>query len=157
MQAVQHGGTTFNNCKFCRHCIYVFCIYLRTNSDLCNLQHKLIVCFSSLKVYIVFGRSSVRIVSCRKSVSAVTSCVSYSQYLNSAVIISLQFCIYALSTFRHDVKLWSSKRHLHVTCGVFTDDVIWKLECVYMNQQDAQFSVIRLYYFIRCSTCFGLY
>ena len=22
------------------HCIYVFCIYLRTNSDLCHLQHK---------------------------------------------------------------------------------------------------------------------
>jgi len=26
----------------CLHCIYVFCIYLRTNSDLCHLQHKLI-------------------------------------------------------------------------------------------------------------------
>ena len=24
------------------HCIYVFCIYLRTNSELCHLQHKLI-------------------------------------------------------------------------------------------------------------------
>ena len=24
------------------HCIYVFCIYLRTNSDLCHLQHKVI-------------------------------------------------------------------------------------------------------------------
>jgi hypothetical protein len=23
------------------HCIYVFCIYLRTNSDLCHLQHRL--------------------------------------------------------------------------------------------------------------------
>jgi hypothetical protein len=23
------------------HCIYVFCIYLRTNSDLYHLQHKL--------------------------------------------------------------------------------------------------------------------
>ena len=23
-------------------CIYVFCVYLRTNSDLCHLQHKLI-------------------------------------------------------------------------------------------------------------------
>ena len=33
---------TFNNCTFCPHCIYVFCIYLRTNSDLCHLQHKLI-------------------------------------------------------------------------------------------------------------------
>ena len=35
-------GLTFNNCTFCPHCIYVFCIYLRTNSDLCHLQHKLI-------------------------------------------------------------------------------------------------------------------
>ena len=26
----------------CPHCIYVFCVYLRTNSDLCHLQHKLI-------------------------------------------------------------------------------------------------------------------
>jgi hypothetical protein len=33
---------TFNNCTFCPHCIYVFCVYLRTNSDLCHLQHKLI-------------------------------------------------------------------------------------------------------------------
>ena len=34
--------STFNNCTFCPHCIYVFCIYLRTNSDLCHLRHKLI-------------------------------------------------------------------------------------------------------------------
>jgi hypothetical protein len=33
---------TINNCTLCPHCIYVFCIYLRTNSDLCYLQHKLI-------------------------------------------------------------------------------------------------------------------
>ena len=33
---------TFNNCTFCPHCIYVFCFYLRTNSDLYHLQHKLI-------------------------------------------------------------------------------------------------------------------
>jgi hypothetical protein len=26
----------------CAHCIYMFCIYLRTNSDLCHLQYKLI-------------------------------------------------------------------------------------------------------------------
>jgi len=30
---------TFNNCTLCPHCIYVFCIYLRTNSNLCHLQH----------------------------------------------------------------------------------------------------------------------
>jgi len=27
------------NCTFCPRCIYVFCIYLRTNSDLYHLQH----------------------------------------------------------------------------------------------------------------------
>ena len=36
------NSLTFNNCAFCPHRIYVFCIYLRTNSDLCHLQHKLI-------------------------------------------------------------------------------------------------------------------
>ena len=36
------NSSTFNNCTFCTHCIYVFCIYLRTNSDLFHLQHKLI-------------------------------------------------------------------------------------------------------------------
>ena len=33
---------TFNNCTLYPHCICVFCVYLRTNSDLCHLQHKLI-------------------------------------------------------------------------------------------------------------------
>jgi len=36
------GSLTFNNCTLCPHCIYVFCVYLRTNSDLCHLEHKLI-------------------------------------------------------------------------------------------------------------------
>jgi hypothetical protein len=39
---MQHQVLTFNNCTLCPHCIYVFCIYLRTNKDLCHLQHKLI-------------------------------------------------------------------------------------------------------------------
>ena len=34
------NSLTFNNRRFCPHCIYVFCIYLRTNSDLCHLQHR---------------------------------------------------------------------------------------------------------------------
>ena len=34
--------TLKKNCTPCPHCIYVFCVYLRTNSDLCHLQHKLI-------------------------------------------------------------------------------------------------------------------
>ena len=33
---------TFNNCRLCPQRIYVFCNYLRTNSDLCHLLHKLI-------------------------------------------------------------------------------------------------------------------
>jgi hypothetical protein len=32
----------FNNCTFCPHCIYVFCIYLRTNKGLCHLHQRLI-------------------------------------------------------------------------------------------------------------------
>ena len=36
------NSLTFNNCTFCPHCIYVFCIYLWTNSDLWHLQLKLI-------------------------------------------------------------------------------------------------------------------
>jgi len=36
------NSLTFNNCTLCLHWIYVFCIYMRTNSDLCHLQHKLI-------------------------------------------------------------------------------------------------------------------
>jgi hypothetical protein len=35
---------TLQNCTFCPHRIYeyVFCIYLKTNSDLCHFYHKLI-------------------------------------------------------------------------------------------------------------------
>ena len=29
-------------------------------------------------------------------------------------------------------------------------------ENIYINQQDAQISVIELYFHIRCSTCFGI-
>jgi len=36
------AGFIFKNCTLCPHCIYVFCIYLRTNSDLCHFHHKLI-------------------------------------------------------------------------------------------------------------------
>jgi hypothetical protein len=32
----------FNNCTLCPHCIYVFCVCLRTNTDLCHLHQKLI-------------------------------------------------------------------------------------------------------------------
>jgi hypothetical protein len=33
---------TINNCTLCSHIIFVIFIYLRINSDLCHLQHKLI-------------------------------------------------------------------------------------------------------------------
>jgi hypothetical protein len=38
---VMHQQLTFNNYTLCPHCIYVFCIYLKTNSDMCHLHHKL--------------------------------------------------------------------------------------------------------------------
>jgi hypothetical protein len=34
-------GLKFKDFTFC-HTVFVFCIYLRTNSDLCHLYHKLI-------------------------------------------------------------------------------------------------------------------
>ena len=39
---VMHQQFNAQQFTFCPHCIYVFCIYLGTNSDLCHLQHKLI-------------------------------------------------------------------------------------------------------------------
>jgi len=39
---VMHQQFNIQELSLCPHCIYVFCIYLRTNSDLCHLQHKLI-------------------------------------------------------------------------------------------------------------------
>jgi hypothetical protein len=42
------NSLTLKNCRLCPYCIYVyvFCICLRTNSDLCHLQHKLIGFFN---------------------------------------------------------------------------------------------------------------
>jgi len=42
MMQGQRNIKLFKNCTLCPHCIYAFCIYPRTNSDLCHLQHKLI-------------------------------------------------------------------------------------------------------------------
>ena len=39
---VMHHLFDINNCMLWLHRIYMFCIYVRTNSDLCHLQHKLI-------------------------------------------------------------------------------------------------------------------
>ena len=41
------------------HCIYVFRIYLRTNSDLCHLQHKLIDLYNRGGKYILRGTNWV--------------------------------------------------------------------------------------------------
>ena len=46
---VMHQQLIFNNCTFCPHCTYVFSIYLRTNNDLCHLQHKLIGFITEMK------------------------------------------------------------------------------------------------------------
>jgi hypothetical protein len=52
----------------CPHCIYVFCIYLRTNSDLCHLHHKLVGFYNQEEKCLqrgtnwVFKESSLRFV-----------------------------------------------------------------------------------------------
>ena len=53
------NSLTFNNCTLCPHCIYVFCIYLRTNSDLCHLQHKLIGFYNRDDKYLQRGTNLV--------------------------------------------------------------------------------------------------
>ena len=50
---------TFNNCTLCPRCIYVFCIYLRTNSDLYHLQHKLIGFYNRDKKCLLCGTNWV--------------------------------------------------------------------------------------------------
>ena len=48
-------GSTFNNRTLCPHCIYVFRVYLRTNSDLSYLHHKLIGFYSGDKKCLLRG------------------------------------------------------------------------------------------------------
>ena len=43
----------------CPHCIYVFCIYLRTNSNLCHLQHKLIGFYNRVEKCLLRGTNWV--------------------------------------------------------------------------------------------------
>ena len=43
----------------CPHCIYVFCIYLRTNSDLCHLQRKLNGFYNRDEKYLLRGTNWV--------------------------------------------------------------------------------------------------
>jgi hypothetical protein len=44
-QQVEH----FNNYKLCPHCIYVFCICLRTNIDLCHIRKNRLVFVTKMK------------------------------------------------------------------------------------------------------------
>ena len=58
---------TVNNCTFCPHCICVFCIYRRTNSGLCHLEHKPIGFYNPDKKCLLRGtnwvfKSSMRFV-----------------------------------------------------------------------------------------------
>ena len=52
-------STTFKNCTLCPHCIYVFCIYLRINNDLCHLHHKLIGFYNRDEKCLLRGRNWV--------------------------------------------------------------------------------------------------
>jgi hypothetical protein len=66
------SSLTFNNCTFCPHYIYVFCIYLRTNSDLCHLQHKLIGFYNEMKsVYCAVRTGSLNKAVCASSLKGV--------------------------------------------------------------------------------------
>ena len=44
------------------HCIYVFCVDLRTNSDLCHLQHKLIAFYNRDEKCLQRGRYCVLLI-----------------------------------------------------------------------------------------------
>ena len=59
---------TLKNYTFCPHCIYVFCIYLRTNSDLCHLQHKLISFYNRDEKYLLRGTNWIFKFSCLRFV-----------------------------------------------------------------------------------------
>ena len=48
---VMHQQFNIQQFTFCPQCIYVFCIYLRTNSELCHLQHKLIGFYNRDEVF----------------------------------------------------------------------------------------------------------
>ena len=53
---------------FCPHCIYVFCIYLRTNSDLCHLQQNWLVFITEMKsVYCAVRTGSLNKAVCASS------------------------------------------------------------------------------------------
>jgi hypothetical protein len=63
-QLVEH----FSNSTLCPYCIYVFCICLRTNSDLCHLHKKLIGFITQMKsVYIAVRTGALNEAVCAPS------------------------------------------------------------------------------------------
>jgi hypothetical protein len=52
-------GLTFKNFTFCPHCIYVFCVSLRTNSDFCPVEHKLTGFYNRDKKWLLRGTTWV--------------------------------------------------------------------------------------------------
>ena len=59
---------TFNNCTLCPHCIYVFCIYLRINSDLCHAINWLVFITEMESVYSAVRTGSLNEAVCASSV-----------------------------------------------------------------------------------------
>jgi len=91
---------TFNNCTLCPHCIYVFCIYLRTNSDLCHLQHKLIGFYNRDEKCLqrgtdwVFKWSGLRFVF--KGLKSPASCRGKLMWLPAECVGRTQKCMYVV-------------------------------------------------------------
>jgi hypothetical protein len=56
MELRKINSLTFHNCTLCPRCIDLFCIYLRTNSDLC--------CLSRLMCYVSARRRGVTYHTC---------------------------------------------------------------------------------------------
>jgi hypothetical protein len=74
-----------NNCTLCPHCIYVFCVCLRANSDLCHLQRKLVFITEIKSVY-----SAVRTGSLDEAV-----CASATYSINWLVFITEMKSVYS--------------------------------------------------------------
>jgi hypothetical protein len=70
------------------HCNYVFCVDLRTNSDLCHLQHKLIGFYNRDGVCLLRGTDWVFVYNSGQFVCSVVSSVPYQNYKRNCLGIS---------------------------------------------------------------------
>jgi len=50
---------TLNNCTLCPHGINVFCIYMKTNRDLCHFHDKLISLYTRDEKCLMYGTNRV--------------------------------------------------------------------------------------------------